>query len=76
MANAGSDDVMVLRNTCASSCVADLDSSGVVGFGDLIALLGKRRPCNACRADMNGTGDDWVGFDDLVMLLDAWGPCS
>ena len=32
-------------------------------------------PVQSCAVDMNGTGDGWVGFDDLVMLLNAWGPC-
>ncbi|NNF42086.1 MAG: right-handed parallel beta-helix repeat-containing protein [Phycisphaerales bacterium] len=55
------------------SCPADLDGSGDVGFGDLLAVLASWGPCVACGADLDGDGH--VGFADLLTTLAAWGPC-
>ncbi len=54
-----------------SSCPWDLDNSGAVGTGDLLALFtqwGTDGP-----ADFDGSGD--VGTGDLLILLTNWGPC-
>ncbi|NNM26252.1 MAG: hypothetical protein HKO59_09775 [Phycisphaerales bacterium] len=58
----------------ASTCPADLDESGDVGFTDLLALLAAWGPCGGCVADLDGSGD--VGFADLLTLLAAWGVCA
>lgn len=52
---------------------ADLDNDGIVGFGDLVILLGGWGPCptNCCVADLDGSGD--VDFADILVLLGAWG---
>ncbi len=51
----------------------DLDDSGAVDIGDLLAVLdawgNKGGP-----EDLDGSGT--VDFDDLLIVLDAWGPCE
>ena len=54
-------------------CTEDVDGSGDVGFGDLLAVLAAWGPCEACPEDIDGSGD--VGFGDLLAVLAAWGPC-
>jgi endonuclease/exonuclease/phosphatase family metal-dependent hydrolase len=53
----------------------DLDGDGVVGFGDLLAVLSAFGACPAapadCPADFDGSGD--VGFPDLLQILAAFG---
>ncbi len=39
VANYISDDVSILLNDCSSPCLADLDDSGAVDFGDILAIL-------------------------------------
>ena len=52
-------------------CPSDLDCSGDVGVGDLLALLaGWGTP----DADLTGDGNTDIG--DLLALLAAWGPCT
>ncbi|NNF41605.1 MAG: VCBS repeat-containing protein [Phycisphaerales bacterium] len=61
-------------NLCAGEpCPADLDGSGDVGFGDLLAVLSSWGPCEACPEDLDGDGS--VGFGDLLAVLSAWGAC-
>jgi hypothetical protein len=55
-------------------CPGDVDCSGAVGFGDLLAVLSNWGPCDGCPSDIDGSGD--VGFSDLLLLLAAWGPCE
>ena len=54
-------------------CPEDLDMSGDVGFGDLLAILSAWGPCAACAEDLDMSGD--VGFGDLLAVLSAWGAC-
>ncbi|MBT8484163.1 MAG: CRTAC1 family protein, partial [Phycisphaerales bacterium] len=54
-------------------CPADLDGSGLVGFGDLLTLLAAWGGCGGCSADLDGDG--MVGPDDLARLLADWGSC-
>ena len=54
-------------------CLADIDSSGDVGFGDLLDVLANWGPCVGCPQDLDG--DDVVGFTDLLIVLSSWGPC-
>ncbi len=55
------------------ACPADLDRSGAVDIGDLIAVLAAWGPCNGCVEDLDGSGDVEIG--DLIAVLLAWGPC-
>ncbi len=54
-------------------CPADLDSSGDVGFEDILRVLdawgNKGGP-----EDLDGSGT--VDFGDLLIVLDTWGPCE
>lgn len=57
----------------------DVDTGwGRINAGSaLIAISGVNDPCATgplCPADLDDSGA--VGFDDLVILLAAWGPCS
>jgi len=63
----------MLVETGASSCSADIDGDGAVGFIDLLSLLSAWGPCNQCLEDVDHDGT--VGFVDLVQLLSVWGPC-
>ena len=54
-------------------CPADLDGNGIVGVGDLLAVLSAWGPCQACPEDINGDGV--VGVADLLAVLSAWGQC-
>ncbi len=53
-------------------CPADLDDSGAVDFGDILAILSawgnKGGP-----EDLDGSGV--VDFGDILVVLEAWGPC-
>lgn len=53
---------------------ADIDCSGEVDLQDLLRLLIRWGPCEACREDIDGNGV--VGFSDLLILLGAWGSCN
>jgi len=50
----------------------DLDGDALVGFGDLLVLLGAWGPCGAgaCPADLDDDGE--VAFGDLLLLLSIW----
>ena len=70
----GIKEAWVVRLT--SSCPADLDDDGIVGFYDLQILLTTRGPCDDC-ADCPGdlNGDCVVDNDDVIELVSFWGPC-
>ena len=56
------------------SVLGDLNGDGVVGIGDLLALLAAWGPCadcDSCPADLNG--DCTVGVADLLLLFANWG---
>lgn len=56
------------------SCVGDLDGSGALDFGDLLAILAAWGPCEGeCPEDLDGSGA--VDFGDLLLVLGEWGPC-
>ncbi|NNM25012.1 MAG: S8 family serine peptidase [Phycisphaerales bacterium] len=56
-------------------CGPDIDGTGDVGFGDLLAVISAWGPCTgSCVQDLDGSGD--VGFADLLMVISAWGPCA
>ena len=54
---------------------ADINCDDMVGFADLLELLGSwgecPKPPDECRADLDGDGS--VGFTDLLALLNDWG---
>jgi len=54
-------------------CPADLDLSGDVGFGDVLAILGSWGDPGG-PGDLDGSGT--VDFGDLLLVLAAWGPCD
>jgi ABC-type amino acid transport substrate-binding protein len=59
----------------SDDCAEDVDGDGVVGFPDLLAVIGAWGPCGSlCPADADADGV--VGLDDLLMVLAAWGPCE
>jgi hypothetical protein len=57
-----------------SDCPEDIDGDGIIGFPDLLAVLGKWGVCPGCPEDIDGDGI--VGFDDLLEILAGWGPCD
>ena len=58
-----------------TSCVGDIDGSGVVDVFDLLMVISSWGPCPAgCDADVNA--DQLVNVLDLLMVIDAWGECD
>jgi DNA-binding beta-propeller fold protein YncE len=71
----GVDGPLGIRFFDGPTCRPDLDGSGAVGTGDLIALLGRWGPCSRpCRQDLDRDGV--VGTADLIVLLGRWGTCG
>ncbi|MHC5112834.1 MAG: hypothetical protein ACYTGP_00225 [Planctomycetota bacterium] len=57
-----------------AACPADLDGSGDVGFGDILAIIGSWGECGApCPEDLSGNGQ--VDFADILAVIAAFGPC-
>ncbi|MHC5114671.1 MAG: NHL repeat-containing protein [Planctomycetota bacterium] len=55
-------------------CPADLDGSGDVGFGDILAIIGAWGPCGVpCPEDLSGNGQ--VDFADILVVIAEFGPC-
>ena len=59
-------------HSCDTSCAADFDGTGDIGFGDLLFLLSQWDEVGS-PADLDGSGV--VDFPDLLILLSLWGPC-
>ncbi len=57
----------------ADPCPEDLDDSGAVDFGDILAILSAWGGVCA-EEDLDGSGA--VDFGDLLRVLGNWGPCS
>ena len=56
-------------------CLADLDASGMIDFGDLVTMLLDFGPCaGVCASDLDGGG--LVDFGDAVTMLLDFGPCA
>ncbi|MCP3902175.1 MAG: hypothetical protein GY715_00955 [Planctomycetes bacterium] len=72
--------VEVLASTTGPSvappaCPEDLDTSGDVGFGDILVIIGAWGPCGAsCPEDLSDNGN--VDFADILAVIGAWGPCQ
>lgn len=62
----------------ACECEGDLDHDGVIGAGDLAALLGLWGPTGSAGSASDGDldRDGAVGSSDLAILLGAWGACD
>jgi YVTN family beta-propeller protein len=58
--------------TTPNPCPADVDDTGAVDFGDLLAILSAFGEPGG-PADVDGSGT--VDFGDLLATLGAWGPC-
>jgi hypothetical protein len=56
----------------SAPCPADLDQTGVVDVGDILALIDAWGQIGG-DADLDGSGT--VGVGDILALIDAWGPC-
>lgn len=54
-------------------CLADIDGSGSVDFGDILAILGAWGNAGGPE-DLDGSGT--VDFGDLLVVLGSWGPCE
>ncbi|MHC5115222.1 MAG: FG-GAP-like repeat-containing protein, partial [Planctomycetota bacterium] len=76
MAIGGTPTVSVLINETPAGdpCPADIDGTGAVDVGDLLALLAEWGPCAGCPEDLDESGA--VDAADLVRLLADWGPCA
>lgn len=55
------------------ACGGDLDGSGAIDFGDLLAVLSNFGPCDQCPEDLDVSGA--VDFGDLLLLLANFGGC-
>jgi hypothetical protein len=58
------------------ACPGDVNTDGVVDFGDLLAVMEAWGPCppgGACGPDLDGDG--LVGILDLLEVLGYWGAC-
>ena len=64
--------VWVLFLDGGSGCPADLDGSGAVDFGDILAVLAAWGNAGGPE-DLDGSGT--VDFGDLLIVLAEWGPC-
>ncbi len=53
-------------------CPSDIDGSGAVDFGDIVAILAAWGNAGGPE-DLDGSGS--VDFGDLLRVLGAWGPC-
>ncbi len=70
--NRGAVWILFLDGVVKSPCPWDLDSSGAVGTGDLLALFAQWGTDGP--ADFDGSGT--VGTGDLLILFANWGPCE
>jgi hypothetical protein len=78
----GADDDEELQNlldltfpavhSCTDTCIGDIDGSGDIGFGDLLAVLADWQLPGG-RSDINMDGI--VDFEDLLIVLSTWGAC-
>jgi hypothetical protein len=51
---------------------ADIDNSGEVNIGDLLAMFELWGTCGeGCDADLTGNGE--LDLDDLLALIERWG---
>jgi glutamine cyclotransferase len=77
---AANDYAVRIESPFPPPCPWDVDGSGVVGLGDLNALLSNWGACppppDDCPWDFAPEGGDGtIGLGDLNALLSNWGPC-
>ncbi len=65
-------DLVTIMRCAGSPCVGDLDNSGAVDFGDILAILGAWGSAGGPE-DLDGSGT--VDFGDLLVVLGNWGDC-
>ncbi len=58
------------KNSCSISIPGDVDGDGVVGFNDLVQVLGVWGICSGCPEDL--VEDGVVGLNDLLVVLSNW----
>lgn len=58
----------------SAACPQDLDGSGAVDFGDILAILTAWGPCTDCPEDLDGSGA--ADFGDILVVLTGWGLCE
>ena len=61
------------RTAVAGTCFGDIDGSGAVDFGDILAVL-TAWGNEGGPEDLDDSG--FVDFGDLLLVLAAWGPCA
>jgi CxxC motif-containing protein (DUF1111 family) len=54
-------------------CVGDFNEDGMVGIGDILAVIAAWGPCVDCVEDIDD--NDVVDITDLLTLIANWGPC-
>jgi parallel beta-helix repeat protein/predicted outer membrane repeat protein len=59
-------------NSFVCPCPEDLDGSGAVGFGDVLAIIAAWGSAGGPE-DLNGNGT--VDFGDVLQVIGAWGAC-
>lgn len=70
--NSGGTGILSMSCEAGPDCPEDLDKSGSVDFGDILAVLSAWGNAGGPEdLDMSGT----VDFGDLLAILGAWGPC-
>ena len=58
------------QNSCSVAIPGDVDGDGVVGFTDLVQVLGVWGICSGCPEDL--VEDGVVGLNDLLVVLSNW----
>ena len=67
------DAFRIVRAECDVGCSADLDCSGAIDFGDILAILAAWGNAGGPK-DLDESGV--VDFGDLLRVLASWGPCE
>ena len=57
-------------NSCSVVVPGDVDGDGIVGFNDLVQVLGVWGICSGCPEDL--VEDGVVGLNDLLVVLSNW----
>lgn len=58
----------------AAACGEDVSGDGMVGFGDLLAVIAAWGPCAGCAEDVDASG--LVDLGDVLRVLANWGACD
>jgi hypothetical protein len=63
-------DIIEHYTTDCAAGGGDVDGDGLIGFGDLVAVLAAWGACPGCPEDVDGDGN--VGIADLLIVLSEW----